>query len=359
MTRSESTAGDRRRHARHRIRRLPADQRGIGPAAGAAPGGGGERPAREDRRRARALRGPRGDGPDGLEGRAAGAPHVAAPPTGIRAMDEQGIDVEALSINPYWYAADRDVARELIRIQNEKLAEACAANPDRFVAFASVALQHPDLAAEQLEDGVQASTACAARGIGGSVNGEELADPKFHPFWAKAEQLGVLVFIHPQATGVAAESAASPEGQRRARQHDRQPARDHDRALAPDLRGHARPLPRPQDLRGARRRLPAVVRGRAPTRSARPSPTATRRRSGRSRPSTSGSSTSTRSSSRPRRCATWSPRPARARSSWAPTTRSRGRSTSVDHILDTPGLSDAERVAMLGDTAAKLLGITA
>src|SRR5262245_55947190 len=32
----------------------------------------------------------------------------------LAAMDEQGIDVEALSINPYWYKADRDVARELI-----------------------------------------------------------------------------------------------------------------------------------------------------------------------------------------------------------------------------------------------------
>ena len=31
--------------------------------------------------------------------------------------------------------------------------------------------------------------------------------------------------------------------------------------------------------------------------------------------------------------------------------------TSVDHILDAPGLSDAERTAMLGDTAARLLGI--
>ena len=73
----------------------------------------------------------------------------------LRAMDAQGIDVEALSINPYWYAADRDVATELIRIQNETLAEICAAQPDRFVAFASVALQHPDLAAEQLEQGVK------------------------------------------------------------------------------------------------------------------------------------------------------------------------------------------------------------
>src|SRR5881296_101229 len=115
----------------------------------------------------------------------------------IRAMDEQGIDVEALSINPYWYKAERDVARELIRIQNEKLAEACAANPDRFVAFATVALQYPDLAAEQLEDGIKR---LGLRGVsvGGSVNGEELSDPKFHPFWAKAEELGVLVFLHPQ-----------------------------------------------------------------------------------------------------------------------------------------------------------------
>jgi aminocarboxymuconate-semialdehyde decarboxylase len=117
----------------------------------------------------------------------------------LRAMDEQGIDVEALSINPYWYKADRELARQIITLQNEKLAEACAANPERFVAFASVALQHPDLAAQQLEEGI---TKYGLRGaaIGGSVNGEELSDPKFHPFWAKAEQLGVLVFIHPQGT---------------------------------------------------------------------------------------------------------------------------------------------------------------
>src|SRR5438876_7547467 len=115
----------------------------------------------------------------------------------IRAMDEQGIDVEALSINPYWYKAERDLARQIITIQNEKLAEFCAAQPDRFVAFATVALQYPDLAAEQLEDGIKR---LGLRGvsIGGSVNGEELVDPKFHPFWAKAEELGVLVFLHPQ-----------------------------------------------------------------------------------------------------------------------------------------------------------------
>ncbi|MGQ4809153.1 hypothetical protein NKDENANG_02555 [Candidatus Entotheonellaceae bacterium PAL068K] len=122
-------------------------------------------------------------------------------PERLRQMDAQGIDVEALSINPYWYTAQRDLARRIIALQNEKLAELCAAQPDRFVAFATVALQYPDLAAEQLEDGIKR---LGLRGvsIGGSVNGEELSDPKFHPFWARAEKLGVLVFLHPQ--GVAA-----------------------------------------------------------------------------------------------------------------------------------------------------------
>src|SRR5499433_696293 len=138
--------------------------------------------------------------------------HVATQaPDRIRAMDEQGIDVEALSINPYWYKADRDLAAQLIKMQNEKLAAACAANPDRFVAFASVALQHPDLAAQQLEEGVK-KYGLRGAAIGGSVNGEELSDPKFHPFWAKAEQLGVLVFIHPQGAGVAAEIKGRLQG---------------------------------------------------------------------------------------------------------------------------------------------------
>jgi hypothetical protein len=122
----------------------------------------------------------------------------------LRDMDAQGIDVEALSINPNWYKAERDLAKQVCALQNAKLAETCAAHPDRFVAYATVALQHPDLAAEQLEEGVKKYNLRGAA-IGGSVNGEEISDPKFHPFWAKAEQLGVVVFIHPQGTGAPAE----------------------------------------------------------------------------------------------------------------------------------------------------------
>jgi aminocarboxymuconate-semialdehyde decarboxylase len=121
-------------------------------------------------------------------------------PERIKAMDEQGIDIEALSINPiFWYQAEPDLAGQVVKVQNEKLAEICAAQPDRFVGLASVALQHPELAAAQLDDAVKR---LGLRGtlIGGSVNGQELSDPQFHPFWAKAEELGVLIFIHPQGT---------------------------------------------------------------------------------------------------------------------------------------------------------------
>jgi aminocarboxymuconate-semialdehyde decarboxylase len=117
----------------------------------------------------------------------------------LREMDEQGIDVEALSINPAWYRAERDLAEQVVRIQNDRLSEFCATYPDRFVAFASVALQFPDLAVRQLEHAVRQQGLRGAA-VGASVAGEEFANPKFHPFWAKAEELGVLIFIHPQST---------------------------------------------------------------------------------------------------------------------------------------------------------------
>src|SRR6202040_1336475 len=109
----------------------------------------------------------------------------------------QGIDVEVLSINPFWYSAERDLARKLIAMQNEKLSAFCAAHSDRFVGLATVALQHPDLAAEQLEEAVK-KLGLRGGSIGASVGGEELASLKFHPFWAKAEELGTPIFLHPQ-----------------------------------------------------------------------------------------------------------------------------------------------------------------
>ena len=112
-------------------------------------------------------------------------------------MDAQGIDVEVLSINPFWYSVERDLARTMITTQNEKLSAFCAAHPDRFGGLATVALQHPDLAAEQLEEGMK-HLGLHGVSIGASVNGEELSSSRLDPFWAKAESLRAPIFIHPQ-----------------------------------------------------------------------------------------------------------------------------------------------------------------
>jgi aminocarboxymuconate-semialdehyde decarboxylase len=116
----------------------------------------------------------------------------------LAAMDAMGIDVEVLSINPFWYRKDRDTAAAIVKVNNDRLAELSAAYPKRLMAFASLSLQSPDLAVKQLEEAV---TKQGLRGaaIGGSVDGEDFYDPKFHPVWAKAEELGAVVFIHPQS----------------------------------------------------------------------------------------------------------------------------------------------------------------
>jgi aminocarboxymuconate-semialdehyde decarboxylase len=128
-------------------------------------------------------------------------------PARIQLMDEIGIDVQAVSINAFWYGADQDLASKLIDLQNQKLSEMCAVHPDRFVAFASVALQFPELAAKQLEDGMK-KYGLRGVAIGGSCEGKELSSPEFDPFWAKAQELDALIFVHPQnaqnATGISA-----------------------------------------------------------------------------------------------------------------------------------------------------------
>ena len=63
--------------------------------------------------------------------------------------------------------------------------------------MATLALQHPELAAEQLDHAVK-KLGMRGAAIGGSVEGMELSDRKFDPFWAKAQELGIVLFMHPQ-----------------------------------------------------------------------------------------------------------------------------------------------------------------
>jgi aminocarboxymuconate-semialdehyde decarboxylase len=118
----------------------------------------------------------------------------------LQQMDQQGLDMQALSINFFWwYAADRDLAKRIVQVHNEGLAKWVTAHPDRFVALNSVSLQFPDLAAEQIEEGVK-KYGMKGIAIGGHVNGEDLSLPKYDPFWAKAAELNQMVFMHPNSS---------------------------------------------------------------------------------------------------------------------------------------------------------------
>jgi len=116
----------------------------------------------------------------------------------LKDMDKAGIDIQAISTAPgqYYYWADPGLGREVARTINDNLASVVAAHPDRFVALCTVPLQAPELAVAELERAVRQ---LGMRGVEicTDVAGEELSGERFRPFFAKAEELGIVVFMHP------------------------------------------------------------------------------------------------------------------------------------------------------------------
>ena len=115
----------------------------------------------------------------------------------LRDMDKMGVDVQAISVSPFQfkYALPPELGAKMARATNENLASIVAAHPHRFVALANVPLQAPDAAATELEYCV---TKLGFRGveIGTNIAGQEVSRGR-DAFWAKAQALDVMVFMHP------------------------------------------------------------------------------------------------------------------------------------------------------------------
>ena len=109
------------------------------------------------------------------------------------AMDKMGIDMQVLSINPFWYKKNREIAQSICKIHNESFAELCAQHPKRFSAFASLPMQFPDLAVEMLEEAVKKYKLKGAA-IGSCVAGVDFSHPQFHPVLATTIALQKLIF---------------------------------------------------------------------------------------------------------------------------------------------------------------------
>jgi aminocarboxymuconate-semialdehyde decarboxylase len=113
-------------------------------------------------------------------------------------LDRMGIDVQLVCPPPpqCFYTVPLDISVKASRLVNDGLAEYVAKRPDRFVALGTVPLMDGGEAAKELEycikklgmKGVEVLT---------NVDGHELSEPGYAPFWQKAEELGALVLIHP------------------------------------------------------------------------------------------------------------------------------------------------------------------
>ena len=115
----------------------------------------------------------------------------------IRDMDRTGIDMQVLTLTTP--GVEREAAKrgvKLAKLTNDGFAEIIDEYPDRFTALATLPLQDPGAAVDELE---RAVTELGLRGamLLSNVNGKPLDAEEFGPVLEKAVKLDVPLYIHP------------------------------------------------------------------------------------------------------------------------------------------------------------------
>ena len=116
----------------------------------------------------------------------------------LREMDAAGVDIQVLSPVTFFYFYNLPPVEgaERARRVNTEIAAIAADRPDRFRGMATLPMQDPERAVEELQYAV---TELGLHGveISSNVNGKNLDAPEFRPFFATAERLEVPIFVHP------------------------------------------------------------------------------------------------------------------------------------------------------------------
>lgn len=115
----------------------------------------------------------------------------------VAEMDAAGIDMQVMSLNsPGVEQAEPEEALSCARDANDFLADAIKRHPTRFAGFASLAIQSPDQAAQELDRCVS-KLGFKGANINGHARGRYLDDASFTPILERAEALGVPIYLHP------------------------------------------------------------------------------------------------------------------------------------------------------------------
>ena len=120
------------------------------------------------------------------------------PAVRMKEMDETEVTMQVLSTIPvlfnYW--AKPEHGYETSRFFNDHIAQCVIERPDRFIGIGTIPLQDIDLSIKEMERCVQ-ELKMPGLEIGSNINGRNLSDPYFDPFWQAAEELGCALFVHP------------------------------------------------------------------------------------------------------------------------------------------------------------------
>src|SRR3979411_3125492 len=113
-------------------------------------------------------------------------------------LDRMGIDIQVVAPAPGQgdYSIEPKISEAAHRLANDGVVEYCSRKPDRFVGLGVVTLQEPEIAVREL-DYIMGVLKLKGVEILTNVDGQELSDTKFRPFFAKAEQLGAFIMMHP------------------------------------------------------------------------------------------------------------------------------------------------------------------
>jgi aminocarboxymuconate-semialdehyde decarboxylase len=128
-------------------------------------------------------------------------PRLTDVATRLADMDRLGIDIQVISPSPghFVYAAPPEVARDSAKVVNDHIASLVAKHPDRLMGMGTVPLQDCDMAVAELERTVNE---LGFRGVEicTNVKGVDLTRAGLEKFFARVEELGILIFMHPFGT---------------------------------------------------------------------------------------------------------------------------------------------------------------